>query len=89
MTLPHYPSLQEVPAHLTTRAGLKRLGHGKWKPQLVATVTSYGKNVFLYDPRAVQDPAGGSQTARPATPQGTQTRSERIRRRIKKPDRDL
>ena len=53
--LPHYPPLQAVPPHLTTRAGLKRLGLASPRPQPVATVTSYGKTVFLYHLNSPQD----------------------------------
>ena len=56
--LPHYPHLQAVPQHLATQARLKRLGLNSQRPQPVATVTSYGKIVFLYplDPQPDQHP---------------------------------
>lgn len=74
MELPHHDSLDTVPDHLTTRAGLKRLGILTFKPTPVATVTSYGKTVFLYDLRDLDD----SQTQ-----QSAET-SPRTRRRVRR-----
>lgn len=51
--LPHFVSLDVVPPHLVTRAGLKQLGHTGKRPEPVATVLSYAKTVYLYDARLV------------------------------------
>lgn len=56
MDLPHFESLETVPDHLTTRAGLKSLGLKTHRPPPVATVTSYGKTVFLYDLTRLEEP---------------------------------
>ena len=57
MSLPHYPSLKDVPEHLTTRAGLRKQGLDTFRPEPCATVESYGKAIFLYDVRQLRSPA--------------------------------
>lgn len=57
MSLPHYPSLKDVPEHLTTRAGLRKQGLDTLRPEPCATVESYGKSIFLYDVRQLRSPA--------------------------------